>query len=240
MFDKFLNEFAKNVRHIDAKMAPIDQMRLIVQEKIDYAWLSGEKVRVSKDDAKLILSMLEGKGSAEHKALSEMINTEQKLRSFVRCERARIAEDVSRKNRALNENVSTMFEMMRNLKYLPGLEKVTSVNNTVDGMEATAQAVDGASYHFTIKPVTQDFAAPPLMDDASLARSGDGEKRAAIHAMRRAATTMVSMGIGRNEEKARLHIQTVGVNQGLPPIEAAELARKILAKEMGERRRRLG
>lgn len=238
MFDKFLNEFAKNVRHIDDKMSPVDQMRLIVQEKIDYAWLSGEKVRVNKSDAKLILSMCKGKSRADRDALSEMIDTEQKLRSFVKRERGRIDEDTSRKKRVLDESVSAMFEMMRNLKYLPGLEKVTSLNNTVDGMEATVQAVDGASYRFTIEPVSLPVAEDS--EERTLARDSDEGNKSAIHAMRRAAITMINAGVGRNEERIRLELQTIGLNHGLKPLDAERLSKKIFASEMGQRRNFLG
>lgn len=438
MFEKFLNEYAKNVKHINDKMPPVDQMRLIIEKKIDYAWLSGQKVRVSRDDAKLIESICEGKSKAERRAISEMIDTEDKLRSFVTIERNRLLEAEQQKKQLLDESVSAMFEFVRNLRYVPGMETVLTVNNTIDGMEATVLAVDGAKYHVRVTPMgeammedfydrawyndykewnrarqsldtddddqfssrlggktiarwneedgegwlradvmlegwgdpprrgrrlktgsintpligrrvvmrrqpqdegvvthvdreptfsqmvpyiliytieldngdmlgarreefkvrkeqpvaegmpegsLEDFLDPfkrramntgtppsneelikhhrnqiaklgpnaykshiayhekeirklqrPVAEDASLARTGDGKKKEAIDAMRKSAVTMVAMGVGRNEQRIRLELQTIGLNYGLNPQEASELAQKVLASEMGMRR----
>lgn len=438
MFEKFLNEYAKNVRHINEKMAPVEQLSVLLREGIDYMWLAGEKVRVSKEDAKLILSYYNEADRNARRHIEEEISTGEGLTRFVALRRKLVREQTAAQDKLLAEGVSAMFELVRNLRYVPGLEKVLSVNNTIDGMEATVQAVDGAKYHVRVTPMgeammedfydrawyndykewnrarqsldtddddqfssrlggktiarwneedgegwlradvmlegwgdpprrgrrlktgsintpligrrvvmrrqpqdegvvthvdreptfsqmvpyiliytieldngdmlgarreefkvrkeqpvaegmpegsLEDFLDPfkrramntgtppsneelikhhrdqiaklgpnaykshiayhekeirklqrPVAEDASLARTGDGRKKEAIHAMRKAAVTMVSMGVGRNEDKARQHIQTIGLNYGLKPDEAVELARKILAKEMGLRR----
>lgn len=371
MFEKFLNEYAKNVRHINEKMSPVEQLSVLLREGIDYMWLSGEKVRVNKTDAKLILSYYNEADRNQQRLIAEEIATEIGLRKLVAGLRREVREAEAKHEKLLAENVSAMFDLVRNLKYVPGLEKVVTVNNTIDGIEATVQAVDGARYHVRVTPVSEvvseDFhdrrwykeykawdsarrSVPtddddrfvsryegkvvarwnedddegwiradkmvegwgdpprrqrrlktgsintpligrrivmrrtgeegtvtrvereptfsqmvpyiliydveldngehiearreefkvlkdqPVAEDLSLARGGDGEKKTAIAAMRKAAVTMVGMGVGRNEERARLHLQTIGLNYGLKPDDAAEIAQKILAKEMGLRR----
>lgn len=375
MFEKFLNDYAKSIKHVNEKMSPIEQLSVLLREGIDYVWMNGDKVTVSKNDAKLILSYYNAANGRKKDVIAEAISTEAGFRRFVATRRREMQEAKEVKQRKLDESVSEMFDLIRNLKYVPGLEKVVSVNSTVDGMEATVQAISGAQYHISVTPIQQvnenfhdrswyksydawdrarqalptdddgrfvsyyegkimakwseaddegwvqnaasleggereyvkreafkvqkgqsieetgpegsldDFldpfkrratntGTPPskealikyhkdqiaklgpnaykshiayherelrklqssVKEDLSLARDGDGNKKIAIDAMRKAAVTMVAAGIGRNEERARLQLQTIGLNYGLKPQEAAELAQKILAKEIRLRR----
>lgn len=371
MFDKFLNDFGKNMYHLDDTMSISEQLALVVKGKIDYIRLAEKRVTVAEKDAKMLLKVYENLSDDKKPLFEKALSNPEGLRKVIKQRRAKIREAAERKERLLKENVSDMFELARNLKYLPGLEKVLTVNNTVDGMEATVQATNGTKYHFRMTPMdhpmmenfndrrwyndykawdnarrsvptdddnrrmsryegrtvarwseddgegwiladkmmSEGWGSPqrrsmktgsiktPMIGRRVVMRSGEegvvtsvereptfsqmvpyvlmygikldsgerdyvkreqfkvrkdqpveedlsvvaddtsDEHREAVDAMRRAAINLVHSGV--DAERARLELQTIGLNKGLTIPVAAELARTMFAQEMGDRRRSL-
>lgn len=225
MFNKIMESFEKGVKTAGTNISVKDQLELLAEGKIDYLRIGDTKARVTPADAKLFL---------EHSTDFDVKSDKDwaiRIHNFKRL--VETAENHRRQK--LEETESAMFDMVTNLKYLPGIERVLSVNGTVDGFEATVISTHGVKYRFRIDQIN-----PPMEEDLSPVETPVNQNKEAVRAMRKAAATMVAMGIGRDADTARLRLQTIGLNYGLKPAEAVDLARKILAHEMGARRDFLG
>lgn len=223
MFNKIMESFEKGVKTAGTNISVKNQLELLAEGKIDYLRIGDSKVRVKPADAKLFLEHSTDFDVKSDKDWAVRIHNIKRLVETVENER----------KQKLEETESAMFDMVTNLKYLPGIERVLSVNGTVDGFEATVMSTHGVKYRFRI-----DQLNPPMEEDTGTVTGG--QHREAVIAMRKAAATMVAMGVGRDEETARLRLQTIGLNYGLKPAEAVEIARRIFADEMGARRDYLG
>jgi hypothetical protein len=224
MFNKIMDSFEKKIKTAGLDLPLQEQLALLIEGKLDWIRVGEHVVTVKPEDAELFL---EHSRDFNIKSIKEWNTRLSNIK--------RLVETVENERRQkLEETESAMFDMVTNLKYLPGVEKVLSANGTVDGFEATVMSTHGMKYRFRI---TQLDAAP-MEEDAEGVKGG--QNREAVIAMRKAATTMIAMGVGRDEETARLRLQTIGLNYGLKPAEAVEIARRIFADEMGARRDFLG
>jgi len=216
MFDKFLNDFELNMKTADNGMSITEQLKGLVEGKMDYVRIGDEKTRISQQDAKIALRY----GNGDWKSVG-------KLKEDIHNIRKKISEKAAAKKRELKESESAMFDLVANFKYLPGIEKVLKVNGTVDGMEATCVSTQGIKYHIRISQIGA------VTEDLDVIQGGESDT---ISAMRRAAINLLRGGV--DKERIVLELQTIGLNKGLPIKDAVELAKKLYRQEADALRRR--
>src|SRR6056297_314731 len=120
MFDKFLQDFEKNLKNADRKLTVKEQLRRLSEGKIDRVRINGEVAMLKPADATMLLR---AKKIDERMTATDLTKAVAAVRDENR--RQALAE-----KRRIEESESAMFDLIQNLKYLPGIEKVVSANGT--------------------------------------------------------------------------------------------------------------